>query len=124
MCYIKKADGSDMMPGCAALRMLLAMTCCPAVLLALRKLSAVTCCPDVMNQERCTTVEMCSVVMCLRRTAMTLYMTCLSADLSNPELTGLLLSSSLALYLDIMQQQVPLAYSAYTSSMLSLTNAG
>ena len=55
---------------------------------------------------------------------MTLYMTCLSADLSNPELTGLLLSSSLALYLDIMQQQVPLAYSAYTSSMLSLTNAG
>ena len=39
---------------------------------------------------------------------MTLHITCLSADLSKPELTGMLLSSSLALYLDIMQQQVPL----------------
>ena len=62
-----------------------------------------------MNQERRTTIDMCSVVMCLGRTAMTLYTTCLSADLSNPELIGLLLSSSLALDLDIMQQQVPLA---------------
>ena len=49
---------------------------------------------------------------------MTLHITCLSADLSRPELAGLWLSSSLALYLDIMQQQVPLAgvLSAHLSS--------
>ena len=81
------------------------LPCCAT----LRKLPAVTCCPDVLNQEVCTIIDMCSVLMCLQRTAITLHTTCLSADLSKPELAGLWLSSSLALYLDIMQQQVPLA---------------
>ena len=50
--------------------------------------------------------------------------TCLPADLSKPELAGLLLTISPALYLDIMQQQVPLAgILSDTASLLGLANA-